>query len=117
MSFFFFDKVTTETYNFVSVILNSNPVGATIAGLPTCAALTVVSVKTQFLDQVKINSNSQLISRMFKLFQKLLRCFSEITISISFLPTLFASYPSSPTPVMPQFVIATLICYKICPNL
>ena len=29
---FSFDKVTTATYNFVSVILNSNLVGATIAG-------------------------------------------------------------------------------------
>ena len=53
---FSFDKVTNGTYNFVFVILNSNPIGATIAGLPPCAALTYISAKTQFLDQVKINS-------------------------------------------------------------
>ena len=88
---FSFDKVTTGTYNFVSVILNSNPVGATIAGLSPCAALTVISAKTQFLDQVKINSTSQLISGIFKLLQKLLKCFSGIATSVSFLPTLFAS--------------------------
>ena len=74
---FSFDKVTTGTYNFVSVILNSNPVGATIAGLPSCAALTVISAKTQFLDQVKIDSTSQLISGIFKLLQKLLNILVE----------------------------------------
>ena len=30
---FFFDKVTTGTYSFVSVISNVNVTGATIAGL------------------------------------------------------------------------------------
>ena len=87
---FSFDKVTTGRYNFVYFISNSNPVGATIAGLSPCAVLTVVSLKTQFLDQVKINSTSQLISRIFKLFHKLLKCFSGITTSVSFLTTLFA---------------------------
>ena len=53
---FYFDKLTTGTYNFVSDILNSNPVGATIAGLSTSASLIVISAKIQFLDQVKINS-------------------------------------------------------------
>ena len=75
---FSFDKVTTGTYNFVSVILNSNPVGATIAGLSPSASLTVISAKTQFLDQVKINSTSQLISEIFKLLQKLLKYFAGI---------------------------------------
>ena len=69
---FSFDKITTGTYNFVSVILNFAPDGVTIAGLPSCAFLAVVSVKTKFYDQVKINSTSQLISGIFKLFQKLL---------------------------------------------
>ena len=73
------------------VILNSNPVGAAIAGLSPSASLVVISAKTQFLGQVKINSTSQLISRTFKLLQKLLKCFSGITTSVSFLPTLFAS--------------------------
>ena len=69
-----FDKLTTGTYSFVSVILNSNPVGATIAGL---------SSKTQFFDEVKTNSISQLISDIFILFQKLLKCFSGITTLVS----------------------------------
>ena len=44
---FSFYQVTTETYNFVSVTLNSNRVGATIAGgsLIFPAALTVISAK------------------------------------------------------------------------
>ena len=79
---FSFDKVTTGTYNFVPVILNSNLVGATIAGLLPCTSLTVILAKTQFLDQVKINSTSQLISGIFKPFQKLLKCFSGITTSV-----------------------------------
>ena len=68
---FSFVKVTTGTYNFVSVIWNSNPVGWLYAA--------AISAKTQFLDQVKISSISQLINGIFKNFQKLLKCFSGIT--------------------------------------
>ena len=57
---FSFDKVTTGTYNFA-------PDGATIAGLSPSASFVVISAKKQFSDQVKINSTSQLISRIFKL--------------------------------------------------
>ena len=69
-----FDKVTTGTYNFVSVIWNSNPVGATIAAgwLLSPAVLTVTSANAQFLDKVKINSISPLINGIFKVLQKLL---------------------------------------------
>ena len=84
-----FDKVTTGTYIFVSVISKSNSVGATIAGLTS--GFAILSVKTQFSDHVKINSSSQLINGIFKLLQKLLKCFSGITTSVLFLPTLFAS--------------------------
>ena len=44
------DKVTTGTYNFVSVIWNSYPVGATIAGglLLFPAAFTVYQLKHNF---------------------------------------------------------------------
>ena len=73
------------------VILNSNPVGATIAGLSPSASLSVIPTKTQFLDQVKINSTSQLIGGISKLLQKSLKCFSGITTLVSFLPPLFAS--------------------------
>ena len=56
----------------MSVIGNSNPVGATIAGASLLfpAALTAISAKAQFLDQVKINSLSQLINGIFKVLQK-----------------------------------------------
>ena len=47
---FSFEKVTTGTYNFVSVILHFAPDGATIAGLPSCAGPSVLSAKTQFFD-------------------------------------------------------------------
>ena len=69
------DKLTTGTYNFVSFILNSNSVGATIAGL--VSAFTVLSATVQFLDQVKINSTSQLISGIFKLLQNYLNVLVE----------------------------------------
>ena len=88
---FSFGKVTTGTFNFVSAISNYNSVGATIAALLPSASLCVISAKTQFLDQVKVNSTSQLISGIFKLLQKLLKCFSGIATSVSFLPTLFSS--------------------------
>ena len=54
----------------MSVILNVAPDGLTFA---------VISAKTQFLDQVKINSTSQLVNSISKLLQKLLECFSRIT--------------------------------------
>ena len=92
---FSFDKVTTRTYDFVSVISNVTSAGGTIAGLLPRAFLLVISAKTQFFDQVKVNSTSQLSNGIFKAFQKLLKCFSGRTTSVSFLPTLFASYPSS----------------------
>ena len=89
---FSYDKVTTGTYNFVSVILKFNSVGGWFAG--------VISAKTQFLDQVKINSTWQLISGIYKLLQKLLKCLSGIKTSVSFLPTLFSLYPSSSSPIL-----------------
>ena len=87
------DKLTTGTYNFVSVIWNSNPIGEAIAGgsLLFPAVPIVISAKAQFLDQAKINSISQLINDIFKVLQKFLKCFNGTTILVSFLPTLFAS--------------------------
>ena len=80
---FSFDKVTTGTYNFVSFIWNSNPVGATFAGgsLLFLAGATVISAKVQFFVQVRINSTLQLINGIFKFTQKLLKYFSGITTS------------------------------------
>ena len=77
---FSFDKVTTGTYNFVSVISNDVSAGGTIAGLLPCAFLLGISAKAQFLDQVKINSTSQMISGIFKLLRELLKYFSGIQL-------------------------------------
>ena len=62
---FSFDKVTTGTYNFVPIILKSNPADGLFA--------TAISAKTQLFDQIKINSTSQLINGIFKALQKLLK--------------------------------------------
>ena len=76
------DKVTTETYNFVSVIVNVAPVGAAIAGVlgivpcAKTATCVIISVKTQFLDQVKVKGTSQLINGVSNVLQKLRRCFN-----------------------------------------
>ena len=64
------------------LILNIAPDRATIAGLLPCASLIVISAKTQFFVQVKTDSTSQLIIGIFKLFQKLLKCFSGIIIFV-----------------------------------
>ena len=58
---FSFDKVTTG-HKFFSFNSNSNPVGGLFAA--------VILAKTQFFDQVKINSTSQLINGIFKALQK-----------------------------------------------
>ena len=76
---FSFDKVITGIYNFVSVILNVAPDGATIA--ESASASTVISAKTQILDQVRIISTSQSINGISKFLQKLLKYFKEITTS------------------------------------
>ena len=77
--------MTTGTYSFASVILNADSVDGLFVG--------VISAKAQFLDQVKTNSISQLINSINdgKVNRKLLKCFSGIATSVSFLPTLFAS--------------------------
>ena len=49
------------------------------------AALTVISSKTQFFDQVQTNSTSQLINGIFRVLHQLLKYFSGITISVLFL--------------------------------
>ena len=93
---FSFDKVTTGTYSFVSVILNVAPDGATIAGgsLLFPAALTIISAKTQFSNQVRIISTSQLINNISKLLQKLLKCFNVTTASVSVNESLSCAFPT-----------------------
>ena len=65
-----YDKVTTRTYNFVSVILNVSPVGFLIldaAGFPPWAE-TASLVATQFSDHVEIRFISQLVDGMSSVF-------------------------------------------------
>ena len=87
------DKVTTETYNLVSVILNVAFIGAAIAGLSHSATLIFISVKTQFLDQVKVKDTSQLINDISKVLQKLLRCFNGTENSTSSVFPSLAVFP------------------------
>ena len=89
---------TTGTYNFVSAILNIALVWARIAGpagVPPLGALSscvVISVKTQFLNHVKVKDTSQLIQDMSKGLQKLLKYFNGTTISRFFLVFVFPSW-------------------------
>ena len=101
---FFFDRVTNGTYSFVSFISNSNPVGGSFAA--------VISAKTQFFDQVKTNSTLKLINRIFKALQKLLKRFTGIATSVLVLPTLFALWPSSPTPTLQVFAVILVLYLK-----
>ena len=93
------DKVTTGTYNFVSVIINVAFVGEAIAGISgvfPCAgtaAYVIISVKTQFLDQVKVKDTSQLINGMSNVLQILVRCFNGTANSISLVSLLTTVFP------------------------
>ena len=75
------DKVTTGTYSFFFfIILKVAPVEALISilgGLELGSASYIVSsVLTTFSYQAKVKDTSQLINGMFRVLQKLLRCFS-----------------------------------------
>ena len=76
--------VTTGTYNFASFILNVAFVGAFIAGIAGSASgsasLFALLAITQFSDQVKKISISQLINSISSVLQKLLKCFNGTTI-------------------------------------
>ena len=85
------DKVTTATYNFVSVILNVAFAGASILSVASTEGSTlelaflavyfVISIKTEFSDHAKVRHTSQAINGMSKVLQKLLKCFNGTTIS------------------------------------
>ena len=70
------DKVTTGTYNVQSVILNA-------ALLEN--HLYLADLQANF----KVKDTSQLTNNIFKLFQKLPRCFNGTAVSTSFVPLLF----------------------------
>ena len=73
------DKVTTGTYNFVSVI----------ASFPSPVELVI----TQSLDHVKIRLTSQLINVISSVLQNLLKCFNGTIISTSFVFPLLGVFP------------------------
>ena len=97
------DKVTTGTYNFVSVILNVAPIGAltlgtgeSVLGSTSCV---VSSVIIKFLDQAKVKCTSHLINGLFNVVQKLLTCFKGtenltpfLFPSLAVFPVIFALY-------------------------
>ena len=76
--------MTTGTYSFLPVILNVASVGLLISATPGLASgpasLLVLSVITQFSDQVKIRFISQLISGISCILQKLLKYFNGTAI-------------------------------------
>ena len=73
------DKVTTGTYNFVSVILNIAFIGEVSLRVFVLALFSMLVI-TQFSDQVKIKDTSQLINGIFKVLQKLLKYFNGTAI-------------------------------------
>ena len=69
---------------------------AGLAGLSPCAgtaACVIISVKTQFLDQVKVKDTSQLINGISNVFHKLLRCYNGPANSTSLVSPLAGVFP------------------------
>ena len=84
------DKVTTGTYNFVSVIWNAAFVGEVSLRLFVLTLFSMLVI-THSLDWVKIKDTSQLINGISNVLQKLLRYFNGTAVLTSFLPDLFGS--------------------------
>ena len=83
-------KQKTGTNNLVSVILNVAYVAAFIAclfGSPFCAETAtsiVISAKRKFSDHANVRFTSQMINDISSVLQKLLKYFSDTTISTFF---------------------------------
>ena len=88
------DKVTTGIYNLESVISNFASVGELIAAAG--GPLKALPASTHSLHQDKINVISQLINRISKLLQKLLKYFNGMAIVTSS----FSSSPASQLPII-----------------
>ena len=88
-------KLTTGSYNLVSVIFNVTFVGlltaATAESASGSASLVALLVKTQFADHVKVKDTSQLISSISSVLQKLFKYFNGIKISTFSFSTLLPS--------------------------
>ena len=78
--------MATGTYSFVSVISNVAFVRFLTAATAVLGSASFVAmlVITKFSDQAKIRFILQLINGMSSVFQKLVKCFHDITISTSF---------------------------------
>ena len=63
--------------------------------MPSLAYLVALRISTQFLNQVKINFISQLISGIVKLLQKLVKYFNDTTILTLFFAKLVCIVPPS----------------------
>ena len=91
------DKVTTNTYNYVSVILDVLSVGllipATAGSASGPASFVACLVITDFLDHVKIKNTSQLINGMSNIIQILLKWFNATATSTFFPTLLFSKFP------------------------
>ena len=100
------DKVTTGTYNFLSVIWNVAFVEVSILSvgckvglaveLEFFAVCVIISVKTPFSGYVKIRFITQLINTISNVLQKLLKCFNGTMISRFFLVFVFSCSVFSP---------------------
>ena len=90
------DKVTTGTYNFVSVIVN----------FPSPVELVI----TQSLDYVKIRLTSQLVKGISSVLQKLLKYFRGTIISTSFVCLLLGVFPVT----LDLYVYFRFICFRVC---
>ena len=78
------DKVTTGTYNLVSVILNVAFAGLLTAPTAGFASLVALLVNTQFSDHIKTRFIAQLTNGISSVLQKFLKCFNGTAISTSF---------------------------------
>ena len=87
---FSFDKVTTGTYNFTSVILNVPFVGEVSLFVFVITLLSKLEI-TQFQTKLKSKTLHNQSTVYFKVLQKLLKYFNGTAISTSFLTDLFAS--------------------------
>ena len=89
--------MTTGTCNFTSSISNIarykaliSGTGGSALGLASCVVLSVIS---QFLDQVQFRDTSQLINDISIVLQKLLRCFNGTENLPAFVFLLLAVFP------------------------
>ena len=87
------DKITTGTYNLLSVILSVAPVGALslTTGGPASTCLRSKLVITPFLFHFSSEKTLQVINGIFNALQKLPKYFNGIANSIFCVPFLFTS--------------------------